>query len=197
MLKNLKSSKNLMKLLHKFNRYNKREKIFVVYLFVLLFFLLFFPIVTISSLRVTGATSVWLLNTEFFKTAVVVLVSMVLLIGWNVSFKFKNMLTSYFGSRENDSVINFLFLFIITTSFFAITDTIGVVSEWLTTTVSVSAWWQFIQIWLLLWVVMTMISVVKSAQETGKKTKIINMVDEEHNKEETIKSEIKKWLFDK
>lgn len=42
MVKDLVSSKKLMKLLHKFDRYSKHEKVFVLYLFILLFLLLFF-----------------------------------------------------------------------------------------------------------------------------------------------------------
>lgn len=196
MLKNLFSSKKIMKFLHKFNRYNKRERIFVVYLLALLFFLIILPIVKVTSLRGTWWYGVWLRKPEFFKTMLIVFVSAFILIWWNLSFKFKNLFLSYFGGRENDLLVNFLFLFIITTSFFAITDTIHV-SSWVTSRVVVSGWWKFIQVWLLLWVIMTLISVVKTAQETGKKTKIINMVDEEHKKTETMKGEIKKWLFDR
>lgn len=196
MIKNLGSSKKLMKLLHKFNRYNKRERIFVVYLLVLLFCLVFLPIVKVTSLRGTWWYSVWLWKPEFFKTMLIVFSSALILIWWNLSFKFKNIFLSYFWWRENESLINFLFLFIITTSFFAITDTINV-SSWVTSRVVVSAGWKFIQILLLVWVIMTLISVVKHAQETWKKTKIINMVDEDHKKIETTKDDIKKWLFDR
>lgn len=185
-----------MKLLHKFNRYNKRERMFLLYLFVLLFCILFLPIVKVTSLRWTWWYGIWIWKPEFFKTMLIVFASAFILIWWNLSFKFKNLFLSYFWGRDNDSLINFLFLFIITTSFFAITDTINV-SSWVTSRVVMSAWWKFIQIWLLVWVIMTLVSVVKIAQDTWKKTKIINMVDEEHKKLETTKNDIKKWLFDR
>ena len=185
-----------MKLLHKFNRYNKHEKVFVWYLFVLLFLLLFFPILKVTSLRWTDGYGIWLRKPEMFKTMLIVFISMLILLWRNLSFKFKNLFLSYFGARENDSLINFLFLFIITTSFFAITDTIHV-SSWVTSRVIVSGTGKFIQIRLLLWLIFSLISVVKTAQETWKKTKIINMVDDEHKKTDTIKDNIKKWLFDR
>ena len=196
MAKDLISSKKLMKLLHKFNRYNKHEKVFVWYLFILLFLLLFFPILKVTSLRWTGGYGIWIRKPEMFKTMLIVLVSMLILLWRNLSFKFKNLFLSYFGARENDSLINFLFLFIITTSFFAITDTIHV-SSWVTSRVIVSGAGKFIQIRLLIWLIFSLISVVKMAQETGKKTKMINMVDDEHKKTELIKDDIKKWLFDR
>ena len=185
----------MLKLLHKFNRYNNHEKWFVVYLLVLLFSFIVLPIVKVTSLRGTGGYGVWLISWAYFKTMLITLISIFVLIWRNVSFKFKNILLSYFGWRDHDSLINFLFLFIMTTSFFAITDTISVAS-WVTSRVVVSGGWKFIQLLLLLWIIFTLVSVIKSAKEAGKKTKIINMVDEHHSKEDDTKEDIKKWLFE-
>lgn len=184
-----------MKLLHKFNRYNKREKWFVIYLLALLFCLVFLPIVKVTSLRGTGGYSVWLMSWAYFKTMLIVLVSMIVLVWRNLSFKFKNILLSYFWGRDHDALINFLFLFIITTSFFAITDTINVAAG-VTSRVVVSWGGKFIQLLLLIGIILTLVSVIKSAKETWKKTKIINMVDEDHKKSEHQKDDIKKWLFE-
>jgi hypothetical protein len=41
-----------------------------------------------------------------------------------------------------------------------------------------------------------LVSVIKSAKEVWKKTKIINMVDEDHKKDAHYKEDIKKWLFE-
>ncbi|HKL44493.1 MAG TPA: hypothetical protein VJ892_04440 [Candidatus Absconditabacterales bacterium] len=194
MAKSSKLSKKLVKLLHKFNRYNKREKWFVMYLVVLLFCLLFFPIIKVTSLRGTGGYGVRLVSGVYFKTMMIILVSMLILLGWNLSFKFKNILLSYFGGRDNDSLINFLFLFIITTSFFSMTDTINVASG-VTSRVVVSGGGKFIQLLLLIGIILTLVSVIKSAKESGKKTKIINMVDDEHQKDSS-KEDIKKGLFE-
>jgi hypothetical protein len=48
----------------------------------------------------------------------------------------------------------------------------------------------------LAWIILSVISIVKKAQELWKKSKIINIVDEEKDKKDEIKDEIKKWLFD-
>jgi len=185
----------MLKLLHKFNRYNNHEKWFVVYLLALLFSLVVLPIVKVTSLRGTGWYSVWLISWAYFKTMLITFISIFVLIWRNVSFKFKNIILSYFGWRDHDSLINFLFLFIMTTSFFAITDTINVASG-VTSRVVMSWWWKFIQLLLLVWIIFTLVSVIKSAKQAGKKTKIINMVDENHSKEEHTKEDIKKWLFE-
>ena len=195
MAKTSKFTKQMLKLLHKFKRYDKREKRFVVYLVLLLLCLVLFPIVKVTSLRGTWWYWVWLISWAYFKTMLIMLVSMVVLLWRNLSFKFKNILLSYFGGRDHDSLINFLFLFIITTSFFAITDTINVAS-WVTSRVVVSWGGKFIQLLLLIWIILTLVSVIKSAKEVWKKTKIINMVDEDHQKDEHNKDDIKKWLFE-
>ena len=104
------------------------------------------------------------------------------------------MFSTYFGWKENDSLINFLFLFIIITAFLSIKNTVNIASS-ATSTISFTWLWTFILILLLIWIIITLISVFKWAQKTGKKTKIINVVDEEHNQMESTKDEIKKWLF--
>lgn len=195
MVKRSKTSKKIMKLIHKFNRYNKHEKRFVVYLVVLLFCILVLPIVKITSLRWTWWYSVWLLSWSYFKTMLIIFVSMMILLGRNISFKFKSLLLSYFGAKDNESPINFLFLFIITTAFFAITDTISV-AAWVTSRVEMTWWGQFIQLLLLFGVIFTLVWVIKSAKDIWKKAKIINMVDDSSKKHEHDKEDIKKWLFE-
>jgi len=44
-----------------------------------------------------------------------------------MSFKFKNFVIGYFGFKENDSLFNFGFLWIIATAFLGMGDAIGVV----------------------------------------------------------------------
>lgn len=195
MVKKSKTSQKVMKLLHKFNRYNKHERWFVVYLLLLLACLVFFPIVKVTSLRGTWWYGVWLMSWAYFKTMLITLISMWVLIGRNLSFKFKNILLGYLGWKDNDSLINFLFLFIITTSFFAITDTINV-SSGVTSRVVITWAGKFIQLLLLIWVIFTLVQVIKSAKEIWKKTKIINMVDDDHTKDKHTKEDIKKGLFE-
>lgn len=195
MVKKSKTSQKMMKLLHKFNRYNKHERWFVVYLLLLLVCLVLFPIVKVTSLRGTWGYGIWLVSWAYFKTMLITLISMWVLIGRNLSFKFKNILLSYIGGKDNNSLINFLFLFIIITSFFAITDTITV-SSGVTSRVVMTWSGKFIQLLLLIWVIFTLIQVIKSAKEIWKKTKIINMVDDHYTKDHHTKEDIKKWLFE-
>jgi len=111
-----------------------------------------------------------------------------------MSFKFKNFVIWYFGFKENDSLFNFGFLWIIATAFLGIGDAINVVG---TSTQTIKLTWSyyFIQLFLLLGLVLTLISVLKHAKENANKTKIVNVVDEDAMKEIQHKKSFK-WLFD-
>jgi len=195
-MRNQKFSEKLIKFGHRFSRFNLREKVFLVYLLILVVSLLLAPVINVTSLRGSGSSrNFWIFwSSEYLWTMFIILISLVVLIWWNVSVKFKNLFSMYFGWKENDSLINFLFLFIIITAFLSIKNTVNIASS-ATSTITFTWWWVFVLVLLLIGIWITLVSVVKWAQITWKKTKIINIVDEEHNQMESTKDEIKKWLF--
>jgi len=111
-----------------------------------------------------------------------------------MSFKFKNFVIGYFGFKENDSLFNFGFLWIIATAFLGVGDAISVVGI-STQTIKLTWSYYFIQLFLLLWLVLTLVSVLKHAKENANKTKIVNVVDEDAMKEIQHKKSFK-GLFD-
>ena len=120
-MKKLALSEHFAKIMHKFSRFTKQQKVFVLYLVALIFFLLVLPIMRIAPVN-DDSHGVWLLNFHMFKTVVIIAASLAVLVAWNVSFRFKNFVISYFGFKENDSLVNFGFLWIIATAFFAMGD---------------------------------------------------------------------------
>lgn len=187
----------LEKLKHKLSRFNLREKIFLVYLFVLILFLLFAPVIRITSLNGASTSKAFFIfwSWEYIWTMFVVLISLIVLVWRNVSVKFKNLFSMYFGWKENDSLINFLFLFIIITAFLSIKNTVNIASS-ATSTITFTWRWVIVLLLLLVGIWYTLVSVIKWAKATWKRTKIINIVDEEHTQLESTKDEIKKWLFE-
>ena len=177
----------------KFWRFTKHQKVFVLYLWSLALFLVILPLIKISPVN-DLSHSVRLFNGSLFKSLLIILVSVVVLLSWNMSFKFKNFVIWYFGFKENDSLFNFGFLWIIATAFLGIGDAINVVG---TTTQTIKLTWSyyFIQLFLLLGLVLTLISVLKHAKENANKTKIVNIVDEDAMKEVQHKKSFK-GLFD-
>lgn len=167
-------------LLQKFTRFTKEQKWFIIYLAVLSFFLVLFPIVKVSALWEIDAYSVWLLSGTYFKTALFIFVSLLIMIGWNTSFRLKNLMIRYLGFRNDDNLINFFLLWIIVVAFFWVTDTLGVV-DGITSRITLSFWAKLIQVILLLGLIFNLWSVLKAAKDNGKKAKIITMQDENHN----------------
>ncbi len=183
----------ISRFLQKFWRFTKHQKVFVLYLRVLSLFLIILPLIKISPVN-DVSRSVHLLNWHLFKSLIIILVSVVILLSWNMSFKFKNFIIWYFGFKENDSLLNFGFLWIIATAFLGIGDAINVV--WMSTQTIKLTWsYYFIQLFLLLGLILTLVSVLKHAKENSSKTKIVNVVDEEAIKEIQHKKSFK-WLFD-
>ena len=167
--------------LQKFMRFTKDQKTFVLYLFGLAFLLLFFPLISITP--VAGESyGVWLLNGHFFTTMVIVFLSVFFLIARNMSFSFKNIVINYFGFKENDDLINFAFLWIIITAFFAIGNTINL-SGSITSTITLTNSYYFTWMYLLGGLVFCLYSVVKAAKSHVGKTKIINVIDEKSFKD--------------
>ena len=120
----------------------------------------------------------------------IIVVSLGALIGWNASFRFKNIVITYFGFKEGDALINFILLWVISTIFLAIGDTISIVNE-ITSSVTRSGMYYFIELYLLAGLVITLLSVIKSAKDHSHKTKIINVVDENASKDLSNKKSIK------
>ncbi|MBU0627197.1 hypothetical protein KKG31_01645 [Patescibacteria group bacterium] len=65
-------------LFHKFARFTKHQKVFVLYLCGLIFFLLFLPLIRVVPVE-GGSDSIWLLSGYFFKTMIVVLIALLVL----------------------------------------------------------------------------------------------------------------------
>lgn len=181
------------KVLAKFSKFSKHQKLFVSYLILLATFLILLPIINVSPVN-DQWYNVRLIWWNFFKTMIIILVSMIVLFGWNISFRFKNFIINYFWFKENDALVNFGLLWIVATSLISIWDTINTVND-VTQTISKTSSYYFIQIFILIGLVLTVISVVKHAKESSGKTKIVNIVNDDAVKDMQNKRSLK-WLFE-
>ena len=182
-----------MTILQKFTRFTKQQKSFVLYLFGLAFLLIFFPIIKVSPVAWQGY-GIWILHWSFFTTMVILLISLWFLLSWNMSFRFKTKVINSLWFRDNDSLINFAFLAVITTIYFSIGNTIWVVNN-VTATIWLSKIYYFTWLYLLAWLIFMLVSIIKKAKENAGKTKIINVVDEKTLKEISNRKSLK-GLFD-
>lgn len=188
-----KRKKYALLLLHKIGRYTKQQKIFVLYLFVLTFFVIVLPVLRISPVDPAMPTRIiFLVSWAFGKTTIVLLLSLLVLLWRNMSFRFKNFVTAYFGFKENESLFNFALLWIITSLYISIGDTIGVFTE--TTSIQVTRFgYNVVLLLLLVWLVLTLISLIKKAQWASK-NKIVNIVESPEERVHKAHSTVK-WLF--
>lgn len=141
--------KFILLVMHKIARYTKQQKMFVLYLLVLVFLMFVLPIAKVSPADPESSTRfVFLLSGAFGKTTILIVLSVLVLLGWNMSFRFKNFVTTYFGFKEDESLFNFGILWLIVSMYLAINDTIGLFTE--TTTIQVSLWGYNITLLVLL-----------------------------------------------
>jgi len=146
MHKKFNLSERISRFLQKFSRFTKHQKVFVLYLRVLAFLLLVFPLIKYSPLSdISHSFRIFYM----FKSFLIILVCMVVLLSRNMNFKFKNFIIGYFGFKENDSLFNFGFLWIIVTAFLGIGDAIWLVGRQ-TQFMKVTFWYNLIQLFLLL-----------------------------------------------
>jgi len=116
------------------------SKLFTAYLFLLLLLFLFFPFVKFSPTTSDIASrSVGLLSGIFFKTGFVVILSFGVLIGWNMNPRFKELIHSVFGFKDNHSLFNFGLLWVILTALLSMSESIKA-SRLATATMKVTFW---------------------------------------------------------
>lgn len=184
---------SFVKSIDRFAKYKKNQKIFVTYILLLAFFIVLFPIVRIKWFDSSDSYSVRLISGTYFKTMVIVFLSLFSLLLRNISFNFKNLCINNLWFKNNDNLINFSLLWIMVTSFFSISDTLSITSSF-TSTVSMTIRGKLIQLMLFFGLIFILISIIKSAKQNQHKTKIINMTEDHIEKHKESKEKLK-WLF--
>ena len=191
----LKKVKNFFsKLVTRFKNYKNTKKSFVLYLAVLTFFLLVFPIVKVAVLK-DSWWSFWLW--DFWKSLFVILIALVGLFCWNLSISFKNWATKLFALRDDEPLVDFLLLWVVVSVFMWIMDGASVSSmSWVSDRVSLTSWAIIDCLLLLGWLVRSFVSLLKIYNKWSKKTRIVNVVEENHSAVESKKSAQVTHLFD-
>lgn len=188
-----KVKKFFSKLYTRFSNYRNTKKWFVLYLIVLAFCLFFFPVVE------ANWDKVWFLfSSMLWKSSIVILIAMIWLFLWNLSISFKGWITKLCALREDEPLVDFVLLWIIVSVFMWVMDWANIAMEsWVTQKISLLTFQIAIDGLLLLgWLVWSFISLRKMSQKTNKRTKIMNIVEETHQKVEAHKQNQVTHLFD-
>ena len=181
------------KLYTRFSNYKNTKKWFVLYLVVLAFALFFFPIIDANGDKVWFLFS-WML----WKSSLVILIAMVGLFLWNLSISFKGWITKLCALREDEPLVDFVLLWIIVSVFMWVMDWAYIaMASGVTQKVGLLNWQVAVDGLLLLWwLVWSFISLRKVSQKSNKRTRIVNIVEENHQKPESQKVGQVTHLFD-
>ena len=180
------------KLYTRFLNYKNTKKWFVLYLAVLAFCLFLFPIV-----RANGDGVRFLLSGMLWKSWLVMLLAIVGLFLWNLSISFKGWITKLCALREDEPLVDFVLLWIVVSVFMWVLDWSNIA---MASGVTQKIWIIDGQVaidglLLLWWLVWSFISLRKMWQKSNKRTKIVNIVEENHQKVETQRNQVT-HLFD-
>lgn len=189
-----KAKKFFSKLYTRFLNYKNTKKWFVLYLAVLAFCLfVLFPIVKVDENWVS-----FLFSRLLWRSWFVMLLAMVGLFLWNLSISFKGWITKLCALREDEPLVDFILLWVVVSVFMWVMDWASIASaKEITSRIELSGAWLVIN-WLLLfwWLVWSFISLRKMSQKSNKRTKIVNIVEENHQKPESQKISQNTHLFD-
>ena len=191
----LRKSKDFFsKLYTRFSNYKNTKKWFVLYLCVLTFFLFFFPVIKANGSNVWFFLFGWML----WKSTLVILLAIVWLFLWNLSISFKGWISKLCALREDEPLVDFVLLWIIASVFMWVLDwaNIAIISG-VTQKIWIINGQVLIDGFLLLWgLVWSFVSLRKMWQKSNKRTKIVNMVEENHQRLEPQRSSQVTHLFD-
>ena len=188
-----KAKKFFLKLYTRFLNYKNTKKWFVLYLGVLAFCLFLFPVVSAN-----GDGIRFLFSGMLWKSGLVMLIAMVGLFLWNLSITFKGWITKLCALREDEPLVDFVLLWIIVSVFMWVLDWANIaMASGITQKVSIINGQVAIDGLLLLWwLVWSFISLRKMWQKSNKRTRIVNIIEENHQKSEPQRSSQVTHLFD-
>lgn len=170
----------------KWKRYNKFEKVFIIYLFLLAALEVILPFLKIEWINYS------FINLKFTTTSMILLFSIAFLIARNVSFTVKWIIKSIFGFYENEAIANFWILLLHATLLIYTKDIISILAYTQSAELYKLNWWYYF-LWgfIIIWLIWNLfLAISNSSLLSSKRTnysKII-WIYEEENKTTSAKS---------
>lgn len=178
------------KAMWKWNRFNRLEKGFILYSVVLRLVILFTPILQLLEMNDWEPKTFFLLNPYMIKTDIVIIISMITLILWNTSFRFKRLINILIWFKENDALVNFILLWLISIQLLMLADTINLINNNFTVLIILHSWFYIIWWALIIWLIWNLFLALNSLKDK-KSTKIVNIMQHTWNKISEEAQEIK------
>ena len=177
-------------LVKKRKRYTMSEKFSLLYVIALVVLLLIIPVIKIDSLGEDGKQTFSLFNSEMTKSYILLLLSVLFLLAWNSSFRFKDWLYKTFWLTGSAKLINCGILFLLLCILFVMGDTIALLTENFSSSVWVTSWYLLLWVFLVLWIARQLLA----ARVQWKAHRSNQVVDVEHTTDDSWKEEQFKQL---
>lgn len=185
----------------KWQRYTKLEKWFIVYCLLLILIVLLTPIwqrKDIESwdlLNNIGIFEHYRLNEYILTTWIILILTLLFLLFWNISFRFKKAIHNLIWFKDNDALLNFIFLWIISVVYLGIFDTTRLLSQESSDSVTIYEYAPYIWLYLIIWLIWNLFLAL-NLSKNKKKSQMINIVQHKSQAEEINQKKEIKWLFE-
>ena len=139
-------------------RYTTAEKLSLLYVVALIVLLLIVPVISIDTLSEEWIQKFSLFNAAMTKSYFLLLVSLLFLLAWNASYRFKNRLYETFGVTGSAKLINCGVLFLLLCILFVMGDTIALLTENFSASVWVTSGYLLLWVFLVWWIARQLVS---------------------------------------
>lgn len=178
----------------------------IIYAIALILFSLFAPLVVINPINNADPTTIFLRfkygqegltrNGYFMVFSTVYLLSLAILITRNVSYRFRNFFNMLLGLRHNEYLLNLGLMWVLTTNFFTVGETVRMLKNEFSYEISLSLGYLILTFLLIIGVLIALYFALKQAKIL-KSTHVVHLAQDE-DQEDKKHQELKelKGLFD-
>lgn len=134
---------------NKRSRYSKHEQATILYCLVLLCMLIIAPLIKITQLSASGSETYRLYNSFMSQSAILITIAVWFLIARNSSFRWKQTIYKAFGVAMSQTITTAVVLFMILMQLFAISDTVTLLKQSVSSRFGTTSWFLVLGIYLI------------------------------------------------
>jgi uncharacterized membrane protein len=176
----------------KWSRFNRLEKVFIIYSILLPFLMFFLPIIKkVDLLSGKTVARFTIFNQQFWTLDIFVILLLGALILWNTSYRFRKFIYLLVGFRENEGLVNFAILFNLTMILLSIGSTIKLINAYFLQSIKLDYGFYVLSFYLIIGLAFNLILSLNFSTKKKKNHLItITSPKDELNIEEKVKQEV-------
>jgi len=164
------------KFFRKIQRYDKIEKLTILYIIVLGLLIFFLPLIEVK-LTINGEAKIfnyYLINKNHFLFSLLIIFLFAFLLTWNLSFRFRKFIYYLVGFKENESLINLAILIDYLIILISFNYIIQLINTHLTSKITTKRWYYVLLIYLIIWIILNTILAINLSKRK-KSSNFINI----------------------